>query len=231
GTVSYDLDKGTEKASFTFSVRVDAAKYYGATDLKSPIKAEAFVNGDSTPIDTAEQTIHAEGNKVVGYAKQDHVKTMFRNWYDSSWLKEVTASTASYDSYNYTKPYSVVNALNQPDSRGARVFMPKHVTTTIYYPAGMEFVGVADSNGNLSPSNANKTITNYPEENKVVIEFNQLNYNGVNDTVFSVKYKVPEGTPAGTYEAAKAPHAVITTYDGEVFESDALTKDTTDLTT
>ncbi|MBC1447856.1 cell surface protein, partial [Listeria welshimeri] len=134
GTVSYDLDKGTEKASFTFSVRVDAAKYYGATDLKSPIKAEAFVNGDSTPIDTAEQTIHAEGNKVVGYAKQDHVKTMFRNWYDSSWLKEVTASTASYDSYNYTKPYSVVNALNQPDSRGARVFMPKHVTTTIYYP-------------------------------------------------------------------------------------------------
>ncbi|EIP1891967.1 bacterial Ig-like domain-containing protein [Listeria monocytogenes] len=231
GKVSYELDKGTEKASFTFSVRVDAAKYYGATDLKTPIKAEAYVNGSSTPFASAEQTIHAEGDKVVGYAKQDHVKTMFRNWYDSSWLKEVTASEGVYESYNYTKPYSVVNALNQQDSRGARVFMAKHVTTTLYYPEGMEFVGVADSNGNLSPSNANKTITNYPDENKVVIEFNQLNYNGVNDAVYSVKYKVPEGTPAGTYTAAKAPHAVITTYDGEVFETDALTNDPSDLTT
>ncbi|HBJ8690077.1 TPA: cell surface protein, partial [Listeria monocytogenes] len=127
GKVSYELDKGTEKASFTFSVRVDAAKYYGATDLKTPIKAEAYVNGSSTPFASAEQTIHAEGDKVVGYAKQDHVKTMFRNWYDSSWLKEVTASEGVYESYNYTKPYSVVNALNQQDSRGARVFMAKHV--------------------------------------------------------------------------------------------------------
>lgn len=231
GTVSYELDKGTEKASFTFSVRVDAAKYYGATDLQAPIKVESFVNGGTTPAASAEQAIHAEGNKVVGYANQDHVKTMFRNWYDSKWLKEVTASSAAYESYNYTKPYSVVNALNQQDARGARVYMAKHVTTTLYYPEGMEFVGVADSNGNLSPSNANKTITDYPEENKVVIEFNQLNYNGVNDAVYSVKYKVPEGTPAGTYTAAKAPHAVITTYDGQVFESDALTKDAKDLTT
>ncbi|MBA5827992.1 hypothetical protein H3259_25455, partial [Escherichia coli] len=38
GTVSYELSSGTEKASFTFSVRVDAAKYYGPTDLAAPIK-------------------------------------------------------------------------------------------------------------------------------------------------------------------------------------------------
>ncbi|MEB2464577.1 adhesive domain-containing protein, partial [Listeria monocytogenes] len=66
GTVSYAFKEGTEKASFTFSVRVDAAKYYGATDLKAPIQVEAFMDGASTPVASAEQKIHAEGNKVVG---------------------------------------------------------------------------------------------------------------------------------------------------------------------
>ncbi|WP_239257413.1 hypothetical protein, partial [Listeria ilorinensis] len=81
GSVVYELDPGTEKASFNFSVRMDAAKYYGAADLKEPIKVEAFMGDESTPVASAEQAIHAEGNKVVGYANQDHVKTMFRNWY------------------------------------------------------------------------------------------------------------------------------------------------------
>ncbi|MBC1648492.1 cell surface protein, partial [Listeria welshimeri] len=46
-----------------------------------------------------------------------------------------------------------------------------------------------------------------------------------------MKYKIPKGTPAGTYTAEKTPHTTITTYDDEVFETDALTSDALDLTT
>ncbi|HAC2565467.1 TPA_asm: hypothetical protein GZH95_15360, partial [Listeria monocytogenes] len=83
----------------------------------------------------------------------------------------------------------------------------------------------------LLNENANTTITHYPEENKVVFDFKQQNFKGVTDTVYAIKYKIPKGTPAGTYTAPKVPHAVITTYDDKVFESDALTNNSTDLTT
>ncbi|EDO0910152.1 cell surface protein, partial [Listeria monocytogenes] len=228
GTISYELEPGTEKASFTFSVRVDAAKYYGPKDLDAPIKTEVYMGETNTPVASAEQAVHAEGNKVVGYANQDHVKTMFRNWYSNLGLPEVLASTDDTDSYNYTKNYSVVNGLNQLDSRGARAFDAKHITTTIYYPEGMEYAGVVNLYGALK-EDANLTFTNYPEEHKVVIDCKQLNYN--TSTYYAVKYKVPKGTPEGTYSASKPAHAVITTYDGEVFELDALTTNTADLTT
>lgn len=231
GTVSYQLDAGTEKASFTFSIRVDAAKYYGATDIAAPIKAEVFTEEQNTPVDSAEQAIHAEGNKVVGYANQEHVQTMFRNWYNYHGLPEVFASTDTVASYNYTKPYSVVNAYSQLDSRGAKFFVAKNITTTLYYPEGMEYVGVVNNNGSLMTNNSNLTITPYPEENKVVIDCKQLNYNTSSSSIFSVKYKVPEGTPTGTYTAPQIPHAAITTYDDNVFETDALTSNTADLTT
>ncbi|MBC1926180.1 cell surface protein, partial [Listeria innocua] len=52
-----------------------------------------------------------------------------------------------------------------------------------------------------------------------------------NNSIYGVKYKVPKGTAVGTYSTEKTPHAVITTYDGEVFESDALTNNSSDLTT
>ncbi|HDA9545060.1 TPA: cell surface protein, partial [Listeria innocua] len=103
GTVSYELSPGTEKASFTFSVRVDAAKYYGPVDLADQVKTEVYKGEASTPVASAEQAIRAEGNKVVGYANQDHVKTMFRTWYNNQRLSEVLASTDTTDSYNYTK--------------------------------------------------------------------------------------------------------------------------------
>ncbi|EEO6567021.1 LPXTG cell wall anchor domain-containing protein [Listeria monocytogenes] len=232
GTISYELEPGTEKASFTFSVRVDAAKYYGPKDLDTPIKTEVYMGETSTPVASAEQAVHAEGNKVVGYANQDHVKTMFRNWYNNKGLPEVLASTDDTDSYNYTKTYSVVNGFNQLDGRGAINYVAKHITTTIYYPEGMEYVGVIDARyGSVMKENANLTFTSYPEEHKVVIDCNQLNYNSLSASIFAVKYKVPKGTPEGTYSATKPAHAVITTYDGEVFESDALTTNTADLTT
>ncbi|WP_239256918.1 bacterial Ig-like domain-containing protein [Listeria ilorinensis] len=231
GSVVYELDSGTEKASFNFSVRMDAAKYYGAADLKEPIKVEAFMGDEGTPVASDEQVIHAEGNKVVGYANQDHVKTMFRNWYVNLGLPEVLASTDTIDSYNYTKPYSVVNGLNELDNRGAKYYTPKNVQVTLYYPEGMEYVGVVNQSGVIQKNNSLQTITPYPEENKVVIDFKQENYQGSSGTIFTVKYKVPKGTPAGTYTAPKVPHAVITTYDGEIFESDALTTNTSNLTT
>ncbi|MBC1611686.1 cell surface protein, partial [Listeria welshimeri] len=102
GTVSYNLKDGTEKASFTFSVRVDAAKYYGANDLKTPIKIEAFKGESNTLVATAEQKIHAEGGKVVGNSNQNHVQTMFRNWYPTQGTSENIASTDTKASYNYT---------------------------------------------------------------------------------------------------------------------------------
>ncbi|MBC1417377.1 hypothetical protein HB822_14380, partial [Listeria innocua] len=146
-------------------------------------------------------------------------------------LPEVLPSTDEEDSFNYTKFYSVVNGMNQEDGRGARFFDPKNVTTTLYYPEGMEYEGIVNQSGNTITSNDKRTITHYPEENKVVIDFKQMYYNGVADSVFAVKYKVPKGTPAGTYSAPKVPHAVMTTYDDKVFESDALTNIATDLTT
>lgn len=231
GTVSYELSPGTEKASFTFSVRVDAAKYYGPIDLADPIKTEVFKGEASTPVASAEQAIHAEGNKVIGYADQDHVKTMFRNWYNDQRLSEVLASTDTTDSYNYTKSYSVVNGMNSLDSRGASVYITKNIEVTLYYPEGMEFVNVVNNAGTVLQENSNVTITNYPSENKVVINNKHLNNSSVSNSVYGVKYKVPKGTPAGTYSTSKAPHAVITTYDGEVFETDALTTNTNDLTT
>ncbi|PZG48520.1 cell surface protein [Listeria ivanovii] len=231
GTVSYELSPGTEKASFTFSVRVDAAKYYGATDLTSPIKTEVFMGEVTTPVASAEQVIHAEGNKVVGYSDQSHVKTMFRNWYNSQGLSEVLASTDTTDSYNYTKSYSVVNGSNNIDSRGAMNYIAKNIETTLYYPKGMEFVDVVNNNGAVLSNNSSLTITNYPSENKVVIDCKQLNLNSVNNSIYGVKYKVPKGTLVGTYSSAKAPHAVITTYDGEVFETDALSSNSSNLTT
>ncbi|WP_338671838.1 bacterial Ig-like domain-containing protein [Listeria seeligeri] len=231
GTVSYELDSGTEKASFNFSVRVDAAKYYGATDLQSPIKTEVFANGEATPLASAEQGIHAEGKKVVGYAGQDHVKTMFRNWYINYSLPEVLASSDTADSYNYTKPYSVVNGLNQPDERGVSAYLAKNLTITLYYPEGMEYVGIIGNGGESITSNSDINITPYPSEHKVVIDYKEMNINGAYNSIFSVKYKIPKETPAGTYSAAKVPHAVITTYDDEVFEADALTSNAGDLTT
>ncbi|EAD0296537.1 cell surface protein, partial [Listeria monocytogenes] len=227
GTVSYAFKEGTEKASFTFSVRVDAAKYYGATDLKAPIQVEAFMDGASTPVASAEQKIHAEGNKVVGNANQDHVKTMFRNWYSSNNVPEVTASTATTSSYDETKTYAFINVLNQVDSRGAQLYLAKHLTLTLYYPEGMDYVGITNGEGSGIVNNSYTTITPYPEEHKVVIEVDQSKFNGY--AKYAVKYKIPEGTPPGTYNATKAPHAVITTYDGEVFESDALTSTTNDV--
>ncbi|EAF0864424.1 cell surface protein, partial [Listeria monocytogenes] len=232
GTISYELEPGTEKASFTFSVRVDAAKYYGPKDLDAPIKTEVYMGETSTPVASAEQAVHAEGNKVVGYANQDHVKTMFRNWYNNQGLPEVLASTDDTNSYNYTKTYSLVNSSNQLDGRGAINYVAKHVTTTIYYPEGMEYVDVIDARyGSAMKETENLTFTNYPEEHKVVIDCNQLNYNSPSASIFAVKYKVPKDTTEGTYSASKPPHAVITTYDGEVFESDALTSNATNLTT
>lgn len=231
GTVSYELDSGTEKASFNFSVRVDAAKYYGATDLQSPIKTEVFANGEATPLASAEQGIHAEGKKVVGYAGQDHVKTMFRNWYINYSLPEVLASSDTANSYNYTKPYSVVNGLNQPDERGVSAYLAKNLTITLYYPEGMEYVGIVGNGGESITSNSDINITPYPSEHKVVIDYKEMNINGAYNSIFSVKYKIPKETPAGTYSAAKVPHAVITTYDDEVFEADALTSNAGDLTT
>ncbi|PDB01102.1 bacterial Ig-like domain-containing protein [Listeria monocytogenes] len=231
GTVSYELSPGTEKASFTFSVRVDAAKYYGPTDLAAPIKTEVYKGEASTPVASAVQAIRAEGNKVVGYADQNHVKTMFRTWYNDQRLSEVLASTDTTDSYNYTKSYSVVNGMNSLDSRGAAVYIAKNIEVTLYYPEGMEFVNVVNNAGTVLQENSNVTITNYPSENKVVINNKHLNNSATSNSIYGVKYKVPKGTPAGTYSTAKAPHAVITTYDGEVFESDALTTNTNDLTT
>ncbi|HAB0008190.1 TPA_asm: cell surface protein [Listeria monocytogenes] len=231
GTVSYDLSPGTEKVSFTFSVRIDAAKFYGTTDLKGSIKAEAYMGTSTTPFGSVEQAIHAEGGKVIGYANQDHVRTMFRNWYTSFSIEEVLASTATEESYNYTKPYSVVNGMNQLDSRGAKAYLPKNVTVSLYYPEGMEFAGVIDEYGSLMKNDSNKTITNYPNENKVVVDYKQLNYNGTTGSIFSVKYKVPEGTAVGTYSAPKVPHVVITTYDNEVFETDALTSNAANVST
>ncbi|EDO1202055.1 LPXTG cell wall anchor domain-containing protein [Listeria innocua] len=231
GTVSYELSPGTEKASFTFSVRVDAAKYYGPLDLDDLIKTEVFKGEASTPVASAEQAIRAEGKKVVGYADQDHVKTMFRNWYNDQRLSEVLASTDDTDSYNYTKSYSVVNGLNSLDSRGAAVYIAKNLEVTLYYPEGMEFVNVVNNAGTVLTENSNVTITNYPNENKVVINNKHLNNSSASNSIYGVKYRVPKGTPAGTYSTSKAPHAVITTYDGEVFESDALTTNTNDLTT
>ncbi|EAG5032004.1 TPA: cell surface protein, partial [Listeria monocytogenes] len=231
GTVSYELSPGTEKASFTFSVRVDAAKYYGAVDLATPIKTEIFMGETTSPVASAEQAIHAEGNKVVGYTNQDHVKTMFRTWYSNQRLTEVLASTDTTDSYNYTKSYSVVNGLNNLDNRGSAYYLAKNIEMTLYYPEGMEFVNVVNHGGTPLTDNSNLTITNYPSENKVVVDCKQLNFNSANNSIYGVKYKVPKGTPVGTYSTAKAPHAVITTYDGEVFETDALTNNTNDLTT
>lgn len=95
----------------------------------------------------------------------------------------------------------------------------------------MEFVNVVNNAGTVPQENSNVTITNYPSENKVVINNKHLNNSATSNSIYGVKYKVPKGTPAGTYSTAKAPHAVITTYDGEVFESDALTTNTNDLTT
>ncbi|EAG8523818.1 LPXTG cell wall anchor domain-containing protein [Listeria innocua] len=231
GTVSYELSPGTEKASFTFSVRVDAAKYYGPIDLADSIKTEVYKGESSTPVASAEQAIRAEGKKVVGYADQDHVKTMFRNWYNDQRLSEVLASTDDTDSYNYTKSYSVVNGLNSLDSRGAAVYIAKNLEVTLYYPEGMEFVNVVNNAGTVLTENSNVTITNYPNENKVVINNKHLNNSSASNSIYGVKYRVPKGTPAGTYSTSKVPHAVITTYDGEVFESDALTTNTNDLTT
>ncbi|OFH71085.1 bacterial Ig-like domain-containing protein [Listeria monocytogenes] len=231
GTVSYELNPGTEKASFTFSVRLDAAKYYGSTDLNTPIKTEIFMGETTSPIASAEQAIHAEGNKVVGYSNQDHVKTMFRTWYNNQGLSEVLASTDDLNSYNYTKSYSVVNGLNNLDNRGALCYVAKNIDVTLYYPEGMEFVNVVNNNGAVLTDNSNQTITNYPSENKVVVNCKQLNLNSTNNSIYGVKYKVPKGTPVGTYSTAKAPHAVITTYDGEVFKTDALTTNSNDLTT
>ncbi|MBC1603091.1 cell surface protein, partial [Listeria welshimeri] len=231
GTVSYNLKDGTEKASFTFSVRVDAAKYYGANDLKTPIKIEAFKGESNTLVATAEQKIHAEGGKVVGNSNQNHVQTMFRNWYPTQGTSEDIASTDTKASYNYTKNYTIVTGLNQLDNRGAKWYTPKNTITTLYYPEGMEYEGIVNQNGTLMTSTSNKTITPYPNENKVVIDYKQLNNYGAVDTIFAVKYKIPKGTPAGTYTAEKTPHTTITTYDDEVFETDALTSDASDLTT
>ncbi|MBC2186162.1 DUF5011 domain-containing protein [Listeria sp. FSL L7-0253] len=231
GTVSYELEPATEKLTLSFSVQVDAAKYYGTADLKSPIKVDAYMGEGSMPVASAEQSVHAEGKNVVGYASQKSVQTMFRNWYTSSFLPEVMASTDTEDSYNYTKPYSVVNGINQTDSRGSRIFVPKNVTTTLYYPEGMEYAGVVNEGKSVLGNTDNRTITHYPSENKVVIDFKQENYYGVVETIFAVKYKVPAGTPVGTYTAPKVPHAVITTYDDQVFETDALTNDSNDTTT
>ncbi|MBC1417362.1 cell surface protein, partial [Listeria innocua] len=128
GTVSYNLEPGTEKVSFNVSVRVDAAKYYGPTDIKSPIKVETFVGDESSAVDSAQQSIRAEGRNVVGAAEQSSVETMFRTWYTSATLPSVTASTDTEDSFNYTKPYSVVNSIVQEDERGSKAFVPKHVT-------------------------------------------------------------------------------------------------------
>ncbi|WP_426617613.1 bacterial Ig-like domain-containing protein [Listeria ivanovii] len=221
----------TQKASFTFSVRVDAAKYYGATDLQSPIKTEVYVGEGSTPVASAEQTIHAEGNKVVGFAAQDHVKTMFRTWYVNHGLSEVLASSDTEPSYNYTKPYSVVNGINQLDSRGAYAYLAKNLKVTLYYPKGMEYVGVVNNNGIPITNNSNITITPYPNENKVIIDYKQMNISKIDNSIFSVKYKIPKETVAGTYSAPQIPHAVITTYDKKVFESDALTSIPSNLTT
>lgn len=229
GTVSYDLSPGTEKASFTFSVRVDAAKYYGAADLANPIKAEVFVGGATTPVDSAEQAVHAEGNLVLGYANQTHVKTMFRNWFTNQNMAEVLASTDTTNSYNYTKTYSVVNGSNQLDGRGAMNYLAKNVKMTLYYPEGMEFADVVNHSGSGLKSTSNLTITNYPTENKVEIDYKPEEYNQV--MAFAVKYKVPKGTTPGTYSTTEVPHATITTYDGKVFETDALTGNITDLTT
>ncbi|MCU85214.1 cell surface protein, partial [Listeria monocytogenes] len=229
GTVSYDLKEGTEKASFTFSVRVDAAKYYGVADLKAPIQVEAFMDGASTPVASAEQKIHAEGKNVVGNANQMHVKTMFRNWYTSYNVPEVTASEDALPSYNETKTYAFMNVLNNVDGRGAQFYLAKQLTLTLYYPEGMDYVGVTNGEGSGLSNNYYTTITPYPEEHKVVIEVDQSKYNGY--AKYAVRYQIPKGTPAGTYNATKAPHAVITTFDGEVFESDALTSNAADLTT
>lgn len=231
GTVSYTLEPGTEKVSFSFSVRVDAAKYYGTTDIKSPIKVETFEGDESTPVDSAQQAIHAEGRNVVGAAEQSHVETMFRNWYSTATLSSVTASTDTEDSFNYTKCYSVVNSIVQEDGRGSKSFVPKHVSVTLYYPEGMEYVGVVNESKSLLENTADRTITPYPEENKVVIDCNQQNFPSSPGTIYAVKYKVPKGTKAGTYTTNKVPHAVITTYDNNVFETDALTNNASDMTT
>ncbi|EBF5203443.1 DUF5011 domain-containing protein [Listeria monocytogenes] len=231
GTVSYNLAPATEKLTLNFSVQVDAAKYYGATDLKSPIKVDAYMGDSGTPVASTEQDVRADGKNVVGYAAQRHVETMFRNWYTSSFLPEVMPSTDTEESFNYTKPYSVVNGINAMDARGSKIFVPKNVKTTLYYPEGMEYVGVVNEGRSLLTNNANRTITHYPSENKVVIDFNQESYYGIVETIFAVKYKVPEGTNEGTYTAPKVPHAVITTYDDQVFETDALTNDSNDTTT
>ncbi|MBC1611626.1 cell surface protein, partial [Listeria welshimeri] len=158
-------------------------------------------------------------------------KTMFRNWYNSQGLSEVLASTDTTDSYNYTKSYSVVNGSNNLDSRGAMSYIAKNIDVTLYYPEGMEYVNVVNNNGAVLSNNSNLTITNYPSENKVVVNCKQLNLSSSNNSIYGVKYKVPKGTAVGTYSTEKTPHAVITTYDGEVFESDALTNNSSDLTT
>ncbi|MBE8366044.1 hypothetical protein IQA89_19520, partial [Leptospira borgpetersenii serovar Balcanica] len=102
-------------------------------------------------------------------------------------------------SYNYTKSYSVVNGSNSLDSRGAAVYIAKNIEVTLYYPEGMEFVNVVNNAGTVLKENSNVTITNYPSENKVVINNKHLKNSATSNSIYGVKYKVPKGTPAGTY--------------------------------
>ncbi|GAB3961580.1 hypothetical protein GCM10027614_85000 [Micromonospora vulcania] len=102
-----------------------------------------------------------EGNKVVGYADQNHVKICFelgimiKDYQKSLQVQILT------DSYNYTKSYSVVNGSNSLDSRGAAVYIAKNIEVTLYYPEGMEFVNVVNNAGTVLKENSNVTITNY----------------------------------------------------------------------
>ncbi|KAI0979043.1 hypothetical protein GJ496_010079 [Pomphorhynchus laevis] len=215
GKVTYNFIPGTERVALSFNVRMDAAKYYGEHTLKEKIKVESFKNGASLEI--KDQTIHANGDKVVGATSQNHINTTFASYGTQLSQPDVLASTTDEKFYNYTKTYDLYDYVQAIDHRDSDTIYTKNLTINIFYPKNMKFKDVIQANkGEPIPQSSSFSYIVYPAEGRVEIKIQKYK-NISNPRQFAVKYEIPENTPKGTYTAAQVPNATIETYDGEIF--------------
>ncbi len=217
GEVKYEISPTTKFVVFEFTMMVDSTRYYAPHDILNAISVTATcdIEGGESISDTSSIDIRAEGEIVMaqGTYREDASQILRGIDYSSIFTTEVIATEGETIGIGGTRYYITTHGSS---STGVRNYIPESATYNIYYPEGTEFYEAVAGGTTITRADVDsgKTYSNFSikyddNESKATITVSNMSNYGV-----YVKYKVPEGTPAGQYQGKQPTTLDFTTYNG-----------------
>ncbi len=217
GSVHYELKPTTEFVVFEFEILVDSTRYYAPHEIKNAISA---VSTCGTQRDASILDIDASGPIVMAQGTyRDDVSQLLREVSNSSsFTSEVVATKEGVIGLGGTRQYITTHGSSSHDVAN---YLPELPTYHIYYPEGMKFHSVIISGSteitrqmiDEGKVGSHLEITYDDSQAKATVTIkNMANY------MVSVKYEIPEGTPAGEYTPKQPTTLEFVTYDGKEYK-------------